>query len=362
MNQPDLLQQRFPALRKVLPRVPLAALPTPVRQTELVLGHNRARISIKDDGGTGSLYGGNKVRKLEYLFGRIDRHRIERVATYGTVASNHALATAVYARHLGLQPICFLAHQTRTPLAATALARHLDLGTELVPFRGNRRSRIALQRQSLVNRRATVIPMGGSSWSGCVGFITAGLELSEQIDAGLLPCPDRLYIATGTMGTAAGLALGLALAERPVEVHAVRVSDVAIANGPVLKRLMQKCCYMLNRLDGRFPADLHEKVRIRLRDEFFGPGYAKSTPETDTAIDIAGSQGGLALEATYTGKGFAALLNDLQNESTAGTHSLFWNTYSSAPVSYGSEADVNKLPEEFRGYLDQEAPSSSESD
>ncbi len=359
MSQPDLLQHRFPGLLARLPRVPLATLPTPVRDAELQTDTASSHISIKDDGCTGELYGGNKVRKLEYLFGRIDRDRIDRVATYGTVASNHALATAVYTRSLGLQPICFLAHQTRTPLAAAALARHLELGTQLVPFRGNRSARIAIQRRVLQGRRATVIPMGGSSWTGCVGFITAGLELSEQIGADLLPCPDRLYIATGTMGTAAGLALGLALAERPVEVHAVRVSNTTIASRPVLDRLMRKCCYMLNRLDPEFPVELHQKARVELRDDFFGPGYAKTTPETDAAIALADEQAGLNLEATYTGKAFAALLRDLRNSAVEVGRSLFWNTYSTTPSATGGPLDLAKLPEEFRSYFGQDLPSSS---
>ncbi len=359
MSQPDLLQIRFPGLTTDLPRVPLASLPTPVRDAELAIGTCRRRISIKDDGCSGEPYGGNKVRKLEYLLGRIDRERVDRVATYGTVASNHALATAIYTRGLGLQPICFLAHQTRTPLAATALARHLQLGTELVPFCGNRSARIGIQRRILQGRRATVIPMGGSSWTGCVGFITAGLELSKQIDAGLLPCPDRVYVATGTMGTAAGLALGLALAERPVTVHAVRVSDTTIANPRVLERLLQKCCYMLHRLEKRFPEDLYRQARIELRDEFFGPGYARSTPETDAAITAAGEQARVCLEATYTGKAFAALLSDLRDASIGNVRCLFWNTYSAIPQVVDPPPDPAQLPAEFHRYFSQGSASES---
>ncbi|MEM9208135.1 MAG: pyridoxal-phosphate dependent enzyme, partial [Pseudomonadota bacterium] len=310
MSQHDLLQARFPELGARLPRTALAALPTPVRAASLDLAACRRRIYIKDDAFTGEAYGGNKVRKLEYLFGRIDRARFKRVATYGTVASNHALATAVYTCRIGLAPICFLAHQSRTPLAAAALARHLELGTELVPYRGDRAARVALQRRILQGRGAAVIPLGGSSWAGCVGFITAGLELGRQVDTDQLPRPDRVYIATGTMGTAAGLALGLALAGLPTEVHAVRVSDARITHLPALKRLMKKCCAMLHRLDANFPVDLHRLTRVHLREEFFGPGYARPTPETDAAIALASDQLGLRLEPTYTGKAFAALLED----------------------------------------------------
>ena len=349
MTQPDLLQAHFPGLAERLPRVLLAALPTPLRRASLDTDRGAADIWIKDDRNTGSIYGGNKVRKLEYLFGRIDRRRVDGVATYGTVASNHALATAMYAVQLGYRPICFLAHQTRTSLAAAALATHLGIGTQLVPYRGNRRTRIDLQRKILRGHRVAVIPMGGSSWAGCPGFMTAGLELAAQIDAGEMPCPDRLYVATGTMGTAAGLALGLALAELPTEVHAVRVSDVSIANQEVIDRLMRKSCYMLHRLDNEFPESLHRRVRLRLRNGFFGPGYAKGTAATDEAIAVAKDQAALQLERTYTGKAFAALLHDLREDAVARV--LFWNTYSGLPQSSQPLLDLTGLPDEFHGYL-----------
>lgn len=351
MTEPDLLQARFPGLAERLPRVPLAALPTPLRRATLDTGQRKAEIWIKDDKRTGTIYGGNKVRKLEYLFGRIDRRRIDRVATYGTVASNHALATALYADQLGYRPICFLAHQTRTPLAAAALAMHLRIGTQLVPYRGNRSTRVDLQRRILQGRKATVIPLGGSSWAGCPGFISAGLELAAQIDCGEIPCPDRLYVATGTMGTAAGLALGLALAELPVEVHAVRVSDASIANLNVIDGLMEKTCSMLHRLDGTFPESLYERVRLRLRNAFFGPGYAKGTAATDEAIAVADEQAGLQLEKTYTGKAFAALLHDLREGTVTDASALFWNTYSGLPLDAQPLPEMARLPDEFRVYL-----------
>lgn len=351
MIEPDLLQARFPGLAERLPRVPLAALPTPLCRATLDTGHGNADIWIKDDSETGSVYGGNKVRKLEYLFGRIDRRRIDRVATYGTVASNHALATALYADQLGYRPICFLAHQTHTPLATAALEAHLRIGTLLVPYRGNRRTRVDLQRKILQGHRATVIPMGGSSWSGCPGFISAGLELAAQIDAGEMPCPHRLYVATGTMGTAAGLALGLALAGLSTEVHAVRVSDASIANQDVIDRLMRKSCYMLHRLDHTFPDSLYRRARLHLRNAFFGPGYAKGTAATDEAIAVAEAQAGLQLERTYTGKAFAALLHDLREGSVDDARALFWNTYSGSPQGGQASPDTDALPDEFRGYL-----------
>ncbi len=40
---------------------------------------------------------------------------------------------------------------------------------------------------------------------GTIGYVNAGLELKAQIDEGLLPEPDKIYVPMGTMGTAVGL-------------------------------------------------------------------------------------------------------------------------------------------------------------
>jgi len=350
------LERQFPELRNALPRISLANLPTPVARFRFEAG--AGDVWIKDDGPSSTLYGGNKVRKLEYLLAAVDRSRFQRIATYGAVSSNHALATALHARQLGLRPVALLLHQTRTRLAGKALRAHRQNGTTLVPFGGDRAARVRTQRQVFADRTTAVIPMGGTSWRGCIGFIDAGLELAAQIESGELPCPQRIYMAAGTLGSAVGLALGLALKALPVDVHAVRVTPQSLASRAKLVRLMQKTCTLLHRLDDAIPADLHKRARITLREGFIGPGYACSTPQTDAAIAIASNEAGLTLEATYTGKTMAALLADRQQQSV--TRSLFWNTYfSGSTPAYVSDSQQERvagaapqLPEEFLRYCD----------
>lgn len=351
---PDHLQSRFPGIASGLPRVPLASLPTTVRQCRLCLGDTEATIWIKEDDRTSALYGGNKVRKLEYLFGRIGARRVDRVATYGTVASNHALATAIYSHKLGYAATCFLGHQTKTALARAALNMHVRTGSELVVFGGSYVKRIATQRRHLWHRRAAVIPAGGSSWVGTAGFINAGLELADQVANAALPLPNRIYVASGTLGSAAGLAIGLAAAGIDCRIDAVRVSHSTICNEVLLERLMKKTSIMLNRIDPSFPRDAWQRARIVLRHEFFGPGYAKGTTETATAIRIAEQQAGLSLETTYTGKAMAALVADLPRCAARGERQLFWNTYHSRslPVSDDAAEKPSALPDAFRAYFD----------
>ena len=350
----EYLVNAHPALAGKLRKVTLANLPTPIGTGCIPTLAGKREISIKYDNLTSSYYGGNKLRKLEYLLQRAIDKRAERVATFGSVASNHALATALYARRLDLGCTCLLFHQARSPAAMRVLRLLLQCGAEIVPYGGDYACRVAALRQHVRGRRSWVIPLGGSSWLGTVGYVDAGLEFAGQISAGEIDAPTRIYIATGTMGSAAGLALGLALAGLQSEVHAVRVSPEAIMNRKRLDQLMAKTAVMLNRLDTSIPADLDRRAAIVVRHEFYGDGYARSTPATDAAIDVARDTLSLDLESTYTGKAMAALLHDAGRAEHRDASLMFWNTYNSNPLpaTQNTAVDVGPLPAEFLRYFD----------
>jgi D-cysteine desulfhydrase len=352
MSLSDQISILHPELGNRLGKESLARLPTPVRTVSLRCAGGSNTVSIKCDDQTGSIYGGNKIRKLEYLLWQARNKARTRVATIGSVGSNHALATALYARSLGLDCTCFLSHQQATPEIGGTLQAHRANNTELVRFGGAYAKRIAILRKYLWNRDCWFIPAGGTSWRGTAGYVNAGLELAAQIGSGELPEPDRIYIATGTMGSAAGLAIGLAMANLPARVEAVRVSPTSICNEAVLERLIDKTVTMLNRLDPTVSISITDKVNIGLRHSFFAGGYAHRDDETTNAIGIAADQLGLKLETTYTGKAMAALLQDAPE--TRNEQILFWNTYNSVPLTTSAddqELTGDWLPQEFRKYL-----------
>jgi D-cysteine desulfhydrase len=353
MSDTDYLQARFPVLGEKLPRMRLATLPTPVREIEVSSGSGKRRLSVKYDNLTGSLYGGNKVRKLEYIFPRALAKGCKRIATFGAAGSNHALATALYAHEAGFECTSFLSHQSKTALVAATLNRHLQNHTDLVRYGGAYKSRIKTLRQNLWDKKAWVIPMGGSSWLGTIGFVAAGIELAAQIQNGDIPLPDRLYVGSGTMGTAVGLALGLAIAELKTEIHAVRVSDTLIANEKAMRTLLNKTSGMMRRLDDSVPAGLASRVNLRMRHSFFGPGYARGTTATEQAIGFAKRELDLTLETTYTGKTMAALLADMHEPNTRELNFLYWHTYNSVPLDVPTDhpLDEKALPSEFLRYF-----------
>lgn len=338
--------------REALGKETFANLPTPVRRCPLTLSGRRFEVFIKHDDQTGEAYGGNKLRKLEYLLHRARRRERRVIGTFGTVASNHALATAICCERAGLPCVCFLSHQRVTEAAGRALNMHAKLGTTMVPFGGDYAARLRLLRQNLWGRDAGVIPAGGSSWIGTVGYVEAGVELAAQIAAGMLPPPERVYVAAGTMGTAAGLALGFALSDLPTEIHAVRVSHTWLCNEENLRRLLDKTALMLRRAVPRFPQDVEQRVNIRLRHGFFAGGYAAVDAATEATMRVAAGELGLALEGTYTGKAMTALLSDLGGPAGK-SPILFWNTCNgrALPVTGRAPLQGALLPGEFRKYF-----------
>ena len=154
----DYLGNAHPRLAQRLRKWSFASIPTPISHHEIELPAGTRSVFVKHDDQTSSIYGGNKIRKLEYLFQRAKERGAKRIATFGTVGSHHALATAIFARELGFECTCFLAHQKPVSSIPSTLNMHLRLGTELVRYGGGINQR-DLFRRYLQNRRTWVIPL-----------------------------------------------------------------------------------------------------------------------------------------------------------------------------------------------------------
>jgi D-cysteine desulfhydrase len=338
------LERHFPSLAS-LPRARIADLPTPV--DPILAPHLAiARLSVKRDDLTSRTYGGNKVRKLQYFLGQALAEIRKAVVTFGAYGSNHALATAVHARALGIEPHAILTPQVPTAYARATVLAHAGLGTVLHPIEGHDGSREAERLRAELRardgREPLVIPMGGSSALGAVGFVDAALELAGQAR------PDVVYLAGGTLGTAVGLAVGFAAAGASTRVVAVRVTPATVANEAVLARLASDTIELLRHHEPSFPALAASDLALTLREGFYEPGYAEVTPAAASAVACA-RELGVKLETTYTGRAFAALLADAADGKLADADVVFWDTYNSAPMPAPGRED--SLPSALREFI-----------
>lgn len=351
------LWHSFPALREALPCAGLAELPTPVDSYPQLAADRCSALFVKRDDRIAPPYGGNKVRKLEFLLGHAVADSLDEVLTFGVAGSNHALATAVCAARTGLRSISILTPQTNSRYVASNLLMSLVAGAELHYYRSQRVADAGARFQVLRHRRRRgkapmVIPGGGSSALGTVGFFNAALELAAQVEAGELPEPDFLYVALGTMGTVVGLQLGLRAAGLRTRIVAVRVVHENIANTVRMAALADTTLSLLRASGASLPAGLFDKLPVIVRHDSFGAKYAVFTEEGMAAIARAANHG-LKLEGTYTGKTFAALLKDLDSGSLTDKTVLFWNTYNSFDLKPWIEGvDYRQLPETLHWYFE----------
>lgn len=353
------LFRAFPRLAEKLDWLPLADLPTPVQQMNFLAEElDEDDLFIKRDDLSGQVYGGNKVRKLEFLLAEAQARGADSVMTFGTAGSNHCLATAVYARSLGMEAISILSPQTNSSSVGRNLLMGYHVGAELHHYHSEPAAERGAAWQSARRLGAGkeaphIIRRGGSSTLGTVGFVNAGLELAEQIKKGELPVPDLLYVAMGTMGTAVGLALGLAVANLRTKVIAVRVVDLRYGNEEGFHKLFDSTAAMLNKLDDSFPKLRWVDANVEFRHDQFGQKYALFTEAGMEAVSLLRSTEGIQLEGTYTGKAMAALIADSLVGNLEGKRVLFWNTYNSRPFpEEAMERDYQKLPFPVQDYFE----------
>jgi len=336
-----------------LPYVRLGVWPTPVGRLEATSAVVGADVFVKRDDVSANAYGGNKVRKLEFLLGQVVAERRRTVVTFGAVGSNHVLATAVHGARLGLEVHAVLAPQPPTPNLSSNLLGDIGAGAILHPVASFEEAQAegALGARELTERDGVepmVIPFGGTSTVGTLGFVSAALELAGQADRGELPIPDLVYVPLGSMGTAVGLAIGFALAGLPTQVVGVRVVPEQVAGVPQAIQLATAVVELLRSVDRHVPALEAAQIALEVRDGFFGQGYAVPTDAGSAAVEAAAVDG-LHLEGTYTGKAMAALLEDGHAGRLAGRRVLFWNTYNSRPLP--APGEVAQLPGPLQGYV-----------
>jgi 1-aminocyclopropane-1-carboxylate deaminase/D-cysteine desulfhydrase-like pyridoxal-dependent ACC family enzyme len=337
------LFDQFPNLARSIPRAVLGAWPTPVLPlVDLAKEIGVSTLHVKRDDLSAKPYGGGKPRKLELFLGEAVSRQKAGVITFGGVGSHHAVATAIYAKQLGLSCRLKLLPQPPTEEVRRVLVtcQHHGAELELVGSLASAEARAARLADDFL-----IIPPGGSSPVGNVGFINAALELAAQVERKALPIPDVIFVAVGTMGTAVGLAIGLALAKLPTRIVGVRAASWSAASPRKLRDLHAASVTWLRSLDATFPALKLAPNRFRFENRFLGRGYAQPTPTGDAAAKRA-SKYGLRLDPTYTAKAFAALLGRASDH--ADQHVLFWHTNSHWPLT--DVGDPRALPKPLRGY------------
>ena len=334
------------------PRVTLATLPTPItearRLRDALGGSDRCpRILIKRDDLTGLALGGNKARKLEFLMADALARGADVVVSSGATQSNHARMTAAAARVVGLDCVLVLsARQPDPPLQGNLLLDRLFGATiHFIQTNPDPRYAVAADEVEKVNdvvadltrhgRRPYLIPIGGSSPVGALGYVDGTRELCEQLVASATRV-DRLYYASGSRGTQAGLELGARVFGAEYRLHGIAVSAGEDEKQQRAARLANGAAALLRLSTHIDPAELTTDQR------FIGEGYGIPTPEGREAIRLLARTEAILLDPCYTGKAMAGLIHDVRSGAIPYDETVIFLHSGGAPALF-SQADAASL-------------------
>ncbi len=345
----------YPALARSLPRIALGSFPSAIDHATSLVSDGSLWIK-RDDDFTRSrssaaapelvrLFGGGKVRKLELYLGEAQAQGKRTLITSGGTGSNQALAVALLGKALGFAVRVHLTPQPASTLTKQNLAADAAASAEMRLFDTvGEGHAAALSEAGQRGSGVYVIPPGGTTPLGTIGFVNAGLELAADVRAGRMAAPKSVYIALGLGGSAAGLAIGCALGGLRTEVVAVRASSPGSVTAATLRAIHGETMAFLRARDPSMPPVSIEAAKVRIDGRFVGAGYGAPSAAGADAIARARDREGWELDPVYTGKALAALLDDARTPNS-GSARLFWNTMSSRPVVLGD------VPPSFRRFL-----------
>jgi len=315
---------------ETIPRIRFAHLPTPVESLpRLSKALGGPRLLVKRDDQTGLAFGGNKTRKLEFLVAEAQADRADALITTGALQSNHCRQTAAAAAKFGFECTLVLVGEAPAWASANLLLDQL-FGAQVVWTEKAQRETMlkeTCEKLTAQGRRPYLVPYGGSSPTGVLGYVYAVEELMQQV-ASVDPrsprnfgSPDWIVFASSSGGTQAGLALGARLFGYPGKVLGISVDE---SKSALQERVARLASDTSERMGKRIEFSSEE---ILVNDDYCKPGYGVMTDAEREAIRLFAKYEGLLLDPVYTGRAAAGLI-DLarkrffeKNETV-----LFWNT------------------------------------
>ncbi|MFW9920686.1 MAG: 1-aminocyclopropane-1-carboxylate deaminase/D-cysteine desulfhydrase [Candidatus Thorarchaeota archaeon] len=344
----------YPSLEDAIPWTSLGTFPTPIQEmTELESSLGHQSLWIKRDDLSGELYGGNKVRKLEFVLGDALKRKKRWILTFGGLGTNHGLATAIYGREKGLKAVLALIDQPVTPHVQNQLMLFDHYEAKITYAKNTLGAVVKGLWQLLTKRGVYFLGPGGSSELGNLGFIDAALELARQIEEGVTPTPRRIYVALGSMGTFTGLYLGLKFANLDTELVGVRVTDIGMTNEKKTSNMINQTARYLASFSDEIPIISVTPKDVIINHEYAGPCYGSVTEKGTDGLRVLKVTEGIELETTYTAKAFACMVDDVKSGSLEDEPILFWNTYNSVDLSpiARQHGDYTKLPKSFHRFF-----------
>jgi 1-aminocyclopropane-1-carboxylate deaminase/D-cysteine desulfhydrase-like pyridoxal-dependent ACC family enzyme len=352
-----LLFEAYPGLESI-PWVRLGDFPTLIQRMEK-LGEAKgfSSLYVKRDDLSSPTYGGNKVRKLEWVLADAREKGRKTLISVGGSGSNQVLATTIYGKQMGFRVVGLVFDQPNAEYVRRNLLLDHHYGAEL-HYAANTPVDLMLfgltyAWESVRGEKPYYVPAGASSPIGNIGYVNAAFEIRNQVEQGEMPEPDYVLTAAGSLGTASGLQLGFKLAGMKTRVAAVQVSMPWYITAGKFASMIANINAFMRRSDPTIPEVKPEPEELIMLEGYLGKCYAAFTPECVSIIEIAKNLEGLKLDPTYTSKTLAGGLDWLRSRGEQGKVVLFMDTFNSVDLSPQIvEADYMALPTSFYRYFE----------
>jgi D-cysteine desulfhydrase family pyridoxal phosphate-dependent enzyme len=330
-----------------MPRFRLAHVPTPLEAMDnLSETLGGGRLWVKRDDCTGLAFGGNKIRQLEYYAGAARAAGADTLLITGAVQSNYVRSTVAAAARLGMQ--CHVQLEERVPDPSDTYRRSgnvlLDklLGATIHSYPegedeagADRRLGEIARELADAGRRPFIVPLSpGHPPYAALGYIDAAREIMAQCEA-LGISFERIFIASGSGNTHAGLLFGLRALGCPTPVTGICVRRSADQQ---LRRITDRCNEIAELLAANNPVTAEDVV---VDDTFLAPGYGQMNAAVGEAIKLGARKEALLVDPVYTGRVLAAAIAAAR-ESSRDANLLFVHTGGS-PALFAYEAELAEL-------------------
>ncbi|WP_020660447.1 1-aminocyclopropane-1-carboxylate deaminase/D-cysteine desulfhydrase [Amycolatopsis benzoatilytica] len=298
-----------------LPRVLLAAEPTPLQYAERLTSVLGVEVWFKREDLTGLGLGGNKLRMLEYLIGDAVAAQCDSLVTGAGPQSNWAMLAALAARRHGLDPYLVYYGELCRPAGNHALA---ELVGADIRFTGDA-SRVSVDaaiveltsKLRAQGRNPYPLPRGGATALGACGYFRASIELRDQLAAAGV-VPRAVWLATGSCGTQAGLLAAARWLGHPYAVVGVTVSRTADECRERVDELANGASRLLGTDATARPGD------VAVVEGYLGPGYGTASDAGSRAAALVARTEGIFLDPVFGAKAMAGLLDAVHNGQVAG--------------------------------------------
>lgn len=349
---PPLLD-RYASLRDRLAWMPLSRVPTAVEpMTAIADWLGRKDVWMKRDDLISPLYGGNKIRRYEYVLAEAKKLGRTRIVTVGGLASTQVMATALFGKEQGFAVSAVFFDQPHTKFMREALLVDAAAGCRMIYGGGYVRTAWKAWREYHREPGAYFIPPGAANPIANLGYVDAMFELAAQVDRGEMPRPDVIVLPTGSSGTLAALAIGAKLLGWPTQIVGVRITLPIGSNRFTIGRIAAATWSFLRKQAAELKGATLGPINFDLVRDVLGKGYGYPTEAAVAALPYVKALLGCEGEVTYSAKGLVGLKQIAQAKEHERSTILYWNTLSSRRPDVSNVDPRAVLPNEFHRFFD----------